>query len=79
MYLNRDKGGAMKKKMALIGKKTGLELKEVNNLTRIGVSGLLTLILSVFTVGESGANAAELKPQPEKDTTVEVCGTFLSI
>jgi hypothetical protein len=43
------KGGSMKKKMIQIGKKTGLEVKEVNNLAKIGISGLLALTLSVFT------------------------------
>lgn len=54
----------MKEKMAQIGKKTGLEVKEVNNLTKIGISGLLALGLSVFT-GFATAYAAEpVRPGP---------------
>lgn len=39
----------MKKKMAKIGEKAGLKEKEVKNLTKIGISGLLAVTLSAFT------------------------------
>lgn len=54
----------MKKRMVQIGKKTGLEAKEVNNLTKIGISGLLALCFSAFT-GIVTANAADPVRPPD--------------
>jgi hypothetical protein len=59
----------MNKKMTKLGEKTNSKEEEVKKLTKIGISGLLALILSVFTVGWSDSQAAEVKPQPEKDET----------
>jgi len=67
----------MNKKMAKLGEKTNLTKEEVKKLTRIGISGLFALALSVITAGWSDSHAAEVKPQPEKDTTKplsEKCG-----
>lgn len=63
----------MRKKMIQIGKKTGLEVKDVNNLAKIGISGLLALTLSVLTAGWSYSSAAENNPQPKKSKS-ERCG-----
>jgi len=59
----------MNRKMAQLGKKTNLEAEEVTRLTKIGLSGLLALVLSVVTGGWSGSNAAELKPVPRKNSS----------
>lgn len=60
----------MKKKLNKIGKKAGLEEKEVKNLTKIGLSGLLAVVLAAFTGGVKDAKADDLadklKVQPEK-------------
>ena len=55
----------MRKKMIQIGKKTGLEVKEVNNLAKIGISGLLALTLSVLTAAWNNVIAKESNSQPK--------------
>lgn len=55
----------MRKKMIQIGKKTGLEVNDVNNLAKIGISGLLALTLSVLTAAWSNVSAKESDPQPK--------------
>lgn len=45
----------MKKKIVQLGKKTGLEGREVRSLFRIGVSGFLALLISAFTGASHGA------------------------
>lgn len=47
----------MKKKLNKIGKKAGLKEKEVKNLTKVGLSGLLAVALTAFT---GGAKVLEL-------------------
>lgn len=56
----------MNKKMAKLGKKTNLQGEDVNNFTKIGLSGFIALTLSIFTIGSSSSNAAELNPQLKK-------------
>lgn len=57
----------MKNKLAEIGRKTGLQSKETTNLAKIGVSGLLTLVVSAFIGGTGSANAADPTLHPGKD------------
>lgn len=59
----------MKKKMAKIGEKAGIKEKEVKNITKIGISGLLAVTLAAFTGGLKEAKADEAKVQPEKKST----------
>lgn len=56
----------MNKKIAKLGEKTNLSEGDVKKLTKIGVSGFLALILSIFAFGWSDSGAAELKPGPGK-------------
>ena len=66
----------MKEKLLKIGGKTGLEAREVNNLTKIGVSGIMALALSLFGYLGSPAGAAEAKSQAGHDanrTVPEKC------
>jgi hypothetical protein len=58
----------MKKKIAKIGKKAGLEEKEVRNLTKIGISGLLAVTLAAFTGGMKEAKADEVKSLTKKNS-----------
>lgn len=67
----------MNTKMSKLGEKTNLTKEEVKKLTKIGISGFFALILSIATFGWSDSNAAEVKPQPEKDNAnplSERCG-----
>lgn len=57
----------MKKKLNKIGKKAGLEEKEVKNLTKVGLSGLLAVALAAFTGGLTDAKAVELKIASETE------------
>ncbi|MBA4389934.1 MAG: proteinase inhibitor I4 serpin [Syntrophus sp. (in: bacteria)] len=56
----------MNKKIAKLGEKTNLTKEDAQKFTKIGLSGLLALALSVFAAGWSNSNAAEVNPQPEK-------------
>lgn len=56
----------MNKKIAKLGEKTNLTNEDVKKLTKIGISGLLAVALSVFTFGWSESSAAEVRPLPEK-------------
>jgi len=58
----------MKNKLAEIGRKTGLQSKEAANLAKIGVSGLLALVVSAFIGGTGSANAADPTLHPRQDT-----------
>lgn len=51
----------MNKKMVRLGEKTNLTKGEVAKLTKIGISGVFALILSVVSAGWGAANAAEAK------------------
>ena len=57
----------MKKKMVQIGKKTGLEVKEVDSLIKMGISGLLALCFSAF-IGIVTIRAAEPVSPPDNKT-----------
>ena len=57
----------MNKKIAKLGEKTNLAQEEVNKFTKIGLSGLLALTLSIFAFGWGNSNAAGVDPQPKKD------------
>jgi hypothetical protein len=57
----------MNNKMVKLGEKTNLTKEDMQKFTKIGLSGLIALALSVFTVGWSDSNAAEVKTQPGKD------------
>lgn len=62
----------MNNKMAELGKKTNLTKADVKKLTRIGISGLLALVFSTFTVGWGDSNAAEVKPQTGNDKPISL-------
>lgn len=59
----------MKKKLAKIGRKTGLQPNETTNLVKIGVSSLLALVVSAFIGGTGSANAADPTLQPRQGAT----------
>lgn len=58
----------MKNKLAKIGSKTGLQSNETANLVKIGVSGLLALVISTFIGGAGSANAADTTLHPRQGT-----------
>lgn len=57
----------MNKKIAKLGERTNLTKENVRKLTKISISGLFALFISLFTVGVSDSNAVEEKPQVEND------------
>ena len=59
----------MNRKIAKLGEKTNLSEYDVKKFSKIGISGFLTLILSIFTIGLGDSGAAEIKPQPGKNKT----------
>jgi hypothetical protein len=66
----------MDKKILELGEKVNLSKADVKKLSQIGLSGLLTLALSVFTFGAGDSNAAEANAQAGKDkakTAAEKC------
>jgi hypothetical protein len=67
----------MNRKIVQLGKRTNLTTEEVKKLTKIGISGLLALILSLVTGGWNGSDAAEVTPLPRNGAAgplPEKCG-----
>jgi hypothetical protein len=69
----------MKKKFADIGKKAGLEEREIKSFIKIGFSGLLAVALSAFCgfaqAGEKGEDLARQRPDkpPVRENLPENC------
>ncbi|HEX2966548.1 MAG TPA: BPTI/Kunitz domain-containing protein, partial [Syntrophorhabdaceae bacterium] len=64
----------MKKRFEKIGEKTGLHKKEVNRLTKLGLSGCLALAVSLLGSGWNNLNASEINAQSNKtDPLSERC------
>lgn len=63
-----DGGKPMKRKIAHLGKKTGLDDNEVTGFLKIGLSGLVALALSVFagSVHAGGSDPADLQKSIDK-------------